>query len=61
VRRYESIESNLLSGTVTWRMGTDTARDVARFIRENCPSGDLAVRDADLLEAAADRIDGDKV
>lgn len=58
MRRYESIQSNPLNGTVTWTMGTDTARDVARFIRENCPAGDMAIRDADVLEAAADEIDG---
>ena len=60
-RVAEGIKSSLSIGTVTWTMTAEEARDVARFIRENCPSGDRAYRDADALEAAADEIDGEVV
>ena len=56
-RVAEGIKACLGDGSVTWTMSADGARDVARFIRENCPAGDMAYRDADALDAAADEID----
>lgn len=42
---------------IVWTMTPETARDLARFMRDHVPPRDLALADCDDLEAAADLVD----
>lgn len=42
---------------VVWNMSQAEARDLARWMREELPAGDLALRDADALDVAANELD----
>ncbi len=53
-----SIQADRKLHRVVWSMHPNDARDMARFIRENVSSSDLANEEADALDSAAYEVDG---